>query len=110
MRLCHLWTGCLASALAIVAAGCATSPTADDPAPAAKTTAIDRARNDLGCDKVTAEIVSDKGPRKSVYDIDRREYKVEVSGCRKRTTYTVACTKFGVCSALAERAIIERTQ
>jgi hypothetical protein len=97
----------LASAIAMALAGCA-GLTPPDPAPAAQAAALERARSDLNCDKIATDIVSEKAAGKSFYDIDRREYKVAVRGCGKRTTYTVACTKFSVCSALAERAVIER--
>jgi hypothetical protein len=98
----------LASAIAV--AGCGGRGAAGDPSAAAKAAALDRARNDLNCEKIATEIVSEQPAGTSVYDIDRREYRVAVRGCGKRTTYTVACTKFSVCSALAEWAIIERTE
>jgi hypothetical protein len=94
----------------MVLAGCAGQMNSPDPGPAAKAAAQERARSDLNCEKIASEIVGTQAAGTSVYDIDRREYRVAVRGCGKRTTYTVACTKFSVCSALAERAIIERTE
>jgi hypothetical protein len=77
---------------------------------AALSAAQERARQDFGCDKTTADVLSEKRPRDSVYAIDRFEYQVEVRGCGKRIAYTVACTRHSVCSALAERSVIERAQ
>jgi hypothetical protein len=100
----------LAGAIVGGFAGCAEQFKSPDPAPAAKAAAQERARSDLNCEKITTEIVSTDEGSTSVYAVDRREYRVAVRGCGKRTTYTVACTKFSVCSALAERSIIERTE
>jgi hypothetical protein len=100
------WIGVFVLALA----GCAGDRPPPDPKPGALSAARERARQDFGCEKTTAEVLSEKLPKDSVYAIDRFEYQVDVRGCGKRITYTVACTRNSVCSALAERSVIERTQ
>lgn len=100
--------GALLTAWALALAGCGSSIPPPDVAPYAKAAALERGRADLACEKSAAEILDNKAPARTAYDIDRREYRIEVRGCGKRTEYTVACTKFGGCSALSERAIIER--
>jgi hypothetical protein len=102
--------GVFLAALLAALAGCASTIPPEDVGPYAKAAALKRARADMACDAATANIIESQGPGVRAYDIDRREYRVEVRGCGKRTEYTVACTKFGGCSALAEGAIIERTQ
>jgi hypothetical protein len=101
--------GALLAALSLALAGCGSNIPPPDVAPYAKAAALERGRADLVCEKAAAQILDNKGRTGTAYDIDRREFLVEVRGCGKRTEYTVACTKFGGCSALAERAIIERS-
>jgi hypothetical protein len=102
--------GVILAALVAALVGCASTNPPEDVSPFAKAAALERARADLACEKAAADIVENKAPGARVYDIDRREYRVEVRGCGRRTEYTVACTKFGSCSALSERAIIERSE
>jgi PBP1b-binding outer membrane lipoprotein LpoB len=99
----------LVAVVAVALIGCASQRPPQDISPAAKAAALERARSDLGCDAAQAEVLEAKPPGASVYDIDRQEYRVAVRGCGKRTEYTVACSKWGNCSALSERAIIERS-
>jgi hypothetical protein len=101
--------GVFAAALLAALAGCAGSMPPPDVAPYAKAAALERARADLACDAAAANIIENSTSGTRLYDIDRREYRIEVRGCGKRTEYSVACTKFGSCSALSERAIIERS-
>ena len=98
------------AALSLALAACGSNIPPPDIAPYAKAAALERARADLACENATAQILDNKAPARTAYDIDRHEYLVEVRGCGKRTEYTVACSKFARCSALAERGLIERTE
>jgi hypothetical protein len=102
--------------VAIGLGGCLNSPEKveqylEKTKPAALAAAKDRAQTDLACGQVTANVLSeDAGDTQRVYSLRRAVYTVETRGCGRRTEYTVACSDEGVCSALAERAIIERGQ
>ena len=77
--------------------------------PAALDAAKERARTDLGCeDPVTTNVLSRSPGDAGIYSIDRAEYKIAASGCGKRIVLTVACTKHGLCSALAQDAVVQR--
>jgi hypothetical protein len=79
--------------------------------PLAIETAKERAQSDLNCSALKTAVLSrDTGDISSEYDLHRVVYRVETSGCRLRTVYSVACTPKGVCSAISESGTIERLQ
>jgi len=99
--------------LALVLLGGCLTPDAlerrlDDLQPTAVDSAKDRARIDLGCEEpITADVISRSPGDSSPFSIDRAEYKIAASGCRKRILLTVACTKTRLCSALAQDAFVQ---
>lgn len=99
-------------ALVLLLAGCLTPGALerrlDDLQPAALDTARERARIDLGCEEpIAADVISRSPGDSSIASIDRAEYKIAASGCRKRILLTVACTKTRMCSALAQDAFVQ---
>ena len=80
----------------------------DELQPTAVDSAKDRARIDLSCEEpITADVISRSPGDSSASSIDRAEYKIAASGCRKRILLTVACTKTRLCSALAQDAFVQ---
>jgi len=79
--------------------------------PLAIDAAKERAQSDLNCAALKTTVLSrETGGISSEYDLHRVVYRVETSGCRLRTVYSVACTPKGVCSAISESGTVERTQ
>jgi hypothetical protein len=77
--------------------------------PAALRSAQERGRVDLNCGEVKGRVLSrEAGDQRSAYSLQRMAYRIETQGCRKRTTFVVACTPKGVCSALSENGLVER--
>jgi hypothetical protein len=79
--------------------GCASQPVEQELQPTAVKVSLERAASELGCPAATAEVLSKRAIQEAQstgwYESPRRaEYTVAVSGCGKRTTYLVACTKF----------------
>ncbi len=74
-------------------------------------TAEERAKSDLSCGAVTAEIVARDIPKEqTAYSLQRTVYTVETQGCKRKTRYSVACVPGGPCSAMSESGLIEKTQ
>jgi hypothetical protein len=101
-------------ALLAMLAGCQTGPQqeaheAQVVKPAAIQAAVERAKLDWACDKLTSNLLAAKQREANIYSVDRAEYRVEVSGCGKRSVYTVACSNRPYCSALTESATIEKS-
>jgi hypothetical protein len=87
------------SALTIPAMLCASQPLEDALQPTAAKVAQQRGASELGCPAATTEVISkhaiEEPQTNGWYEFPRRaEYTIAVSGCGKRTTYLVACTKF----------------
>ncbi len=79
--------------------------------PLAIDAAKERAQTDLNCSALKTTVLSRQtGDISSEYDLHRVVYRVETSGCRLRTVYSVACVPKGVCSAISESGTVERMQ
>ena len=77
----------------------------------AQAAAQERAQQDLNCGAVTTKVLSSQhGDFGEAYDLQRTVFQIEATGCGLRTTYSVACAKKGVCSALSADGIIERVK
>jgi len=90
-RVC--WT--LTAALAM--AGCATqAQMLDDRQPMAMQTAVSRAQFEMNCQQATGEVLSREVVQPAfARGIQRNEYTIGVSGCGKRSVYTVICPQGG---------------
>jgi len=81
----------------------------DELQPAALASAKERARTDLSCEEpIATDVISRSAGDARPTSIDRAEYKIVASGCRKRILLTVACTKQPLCSALAQDAVVQK--
>jgi hypothetical protein len=91
----------LSAALTILTLlACASQPVDQVLQPHAVEAAQQRGAAELACVEATAEVLSQHAvqppPTTGWYEAPRRaEYIIGVSGCGKRTTYAVACNKFG---------------
>ena len=79
--------------------GCASQPLEETLQPSAVKVAQLRGASELGCPTATAEVLSKHAveePQATGWHQSprRAEYTIGVSGCSKRTTYSVACNKF----------------
>jgi hypothetical protein len=86
-------------ALTVPAVLCAAQPLEDALQPSAEKVAQQRGASELGCPEATTEVLSkhaiEEPQTTGWYEFPKRaEYTIAVSGCGKRTTYQVACTKF----------------
>jgi len=106
--------GPVSLSLALVLLGGCLSPEAlerrlDELQPAALASAKERARTDLSCEEpIATDVISRSAGDARPTSIDRAEYKIVASGCRKRILLTVACTKQPLCSALAQDAVVQK--
>jgi len=93
------------SALTIPAVLFASQPLEDALQPSAVKVAQERGASELGCPAATTEVISkhaiEEPQTNGWYQFPRSaEYRIDVSGCGKRTTYLVACNKFkSACTA-----------
>jgi hypothetical protein len=79
--------------------------------PQAIEAAIDRARTDLNCGAVKPTVLSrEHGDLSNQYNLHRVLYRIEVTGCKLSTIYSVACVPNAVCSAISESGTVQRTQ
>lgn len=111
-RLSRLGGMMLSSLALVLLSGCfgpeALQRRLDEMQPAAIAAAKERARIDLGCEEpITTEVLSRTPGGSNGYSLDRAEYKIAATGCRKRIPLAVACTGQSLCSALAEDAVAE---
>jgi hypothetical protein len=79
--------------------------------PLAVEAAVERARTDLNCSTVETAVLSrEHGDLGNQYNLHRVVYRVEATGCKLTTTYSVACVPNAVCSAISEGGNIRRVQ
>jgi hypothetical protein len=79
--------------------------------PQAIEAAIDRARTDLNCGAVKPAVLSrEHGDLGNQYNLHRVVYRIEVTGCKLSTIYSVACVPNAVCSAISESGTVQRAQ
>jgi hypothetical protein len=79
--------------------------------PQAVEAAIERARTDLNCGAVKPNVLARQhGDLGSHYDLHRVVYRIEVTGCKLSTIYSVACVPNAVCSAISESGTVQRAQ
>lgn len=94
-----------AATLAAMLLGCASEPSEDTLQPSAVKAAQQRGAAELGCPQATGEVLSKHTVQEPQgnrwFEAPRRaDYAVAVSGCGKRTTFSVACNRFqGACEA-----------
>jgi hypothetical protein len=94
----------------VLLAGCASPERQQDMVnklePQAIEAAVDRARTDLNCGAVKPNVLSrEHGDLGNQYDLHRVVYRIEVTGCKLRTMYSVACVPNAVCSAISEGSV-----
>jgi hypothetical protein len=71
--------------------------------PAAVGAAEERAKSDLACGEMRGKVLSRDYPKQQTpYSLYRVVYRVETTGCRKKTVYSVACVSNGPCSAMSD--------
>lgn len=112
LRLAALAT---ALGLLLVLAGCSNPERlqgmVDKMEPLAIEAALERARTDLNCGAVKTTVLSrEHGDLANQYNVHRVIYRVEASGCRLKTIYSVACVPNAVCSAISESGTVQRAQ
>lgn len=79
--------------------------------PLAVEAAVDRARTDLNCPTIKTSVLSrEHGDLGNQYNLHRVVYRVETTGCKLTTVYSVACVPNAVCSAISEGGSIQRVQ
>ncbi|MCW5621615.1 MAG: hypothetical protein KIS79_10955 [Burkholderiales bacterium] len=99
---------------ALLLAGCKTAPEQaarriEEMKPNALAAASERGQVDLNCGDVKAQLLShEAGDMTRLQSLQRVVYKVQASGCGRRTTLAVACSYNSVCSAMSEDGMIER--
>ena len=105
----------LGVAIGVLLAGCVTPKQQQDMVtqlePQAVEAAIDRARTDLNCGAVKPNVLSrEHGDLSTHYNLHRVVYRIEVTGCKLSTIYSVACVPNAVCSAISESGTVQRAQ
>lgn len=99
---------------ALLLAGCKTSPEqaaqrVEEMKPNALAAARERGQVDLNCGDVKAQLLShEAGDMTRAQSLQRAVYKVQASGCGRKTTLSVACSYNSVCSAMSDSGMIER--
>ncbi len=79
--------------------------------PLAVEAAVERARTDLNCPTVKTAVLSrEHGDLANQYNLHRVVFRVEATGCKLTTIYSVACVPNAVCSAISESGSIQRVQ
>ena len=79
--------------------------------PDAVQAAMERGRTDLNCGAVKTTVLSrEHGDLGNQYNLHRVVYRIEATGCRLSTIYSVACVPNAVCSAISESGTVQRAQ
>ena len=79
--------------------------------PLAVEAAVERARTDLNCGAVKTTVLSrEHGDLGNQYNLHRVVYRIEATGCRLSTIYSVTCVPNAVCSAISESGTVQRAQ
>ena len=73
--------------------------------------AMERGRTDLNCGAVKTTVLSrEHGDLANQYNLHRVVYRIEATGCKLTTIYSVACVPNAVCSAISESGSVQRVQ
>ena len=101
--------------IGVLLAGCASPERQQDMVnklePQAVEAAVDRARTDLNCGAVKPNVLArEHGDLGNQYNLHRVVYRIEVTGCKLSTVYSVACVPNAVCSAISESGTVQRAQ
>jgi hypothetical protein len=79
--------------------------------PEAVEAAVERARTDLNCPTVKTAVLSrEHGDLANQYNLHRVVFRIEATGCKLTTIYSVACVPNAVCSAISESGTVQRVQ
>lgn len=79
--------------------------------PDAVQAAMERGRTDLNCGAVKTTVLSrEHGDLANQYNLHRVVYRVQATGCKLSTIYSVACVPNAVCSAISESGTVQRVQ
>lgn len=77
--------------------------------PEAQKAARERAQVDLNCGTMTTRIVDRQvGELDRLQGLHRVVYRIEASGCGRKSLYAVACSHNGLCSAMSDSGLVER--
>lgn len=77
--------------------------------PDAQQTARERAQVDLNCGTMTTRIIDRQvGELDRLQGLHRVVYRIEASGCGRKSLYAVACLHNGFCSAMSDSGLVER--
>jgi hypothetical protein len=77
--------------------------------PKALEAARERAQSDLACGTIRAELVDRQvGELDRLQGLHRVVYRIETTGCGRKSVYAVACIDKSVCSAMSDSGLVER--